>query len=478
MTLAKKTRAAFVWSFLRASVMRLLTLMVFLILARQLGPSEFGLVALASVFVSFSNTIVRGGFSQAIVRLDGLTDGHLNTVFWINLGLGLAFTLGLYFGAEVLSTAFSQPDLTYPLRVIAFSVLIGSLSAVQMALMERNLEFKKLAYRDTLSAAIAGVAAVYLAFNGYGVWALVLQALIAGLIKLILLWGVSSWRPKVEFDAIKARELFAFGKNALGVSLLTECNRKIDDLLIGSFLGSIALGIYSLAYRLHLTLVTLVIKSVTNVIFPLFSKMQGNMDRLRAGYYLASNISAVLLIPIFVLLIITAPNLIPIICGPKWVDSIPVFQALMLANIGTVLNINNSKLMMALGHSGVVFRQNIVMTVLTVTMFFIALRWGVVAVALAYALRSLFAMPAMLYWVRKYADIEPWVVLKCSFPAVAAAVVMYIAVYLPGLYLDVDTELGLAALPVKVVIAMMSYIGALLIFDRSVVQRIKSVIKR
>ena len=216
---------------------RLTSLVVFGILGRLLAPADFGVIALATVFIAFLSVLVDVGFSQALVQRENLDDAHTHTAFWISLGLGVGLGLALFLAATTAGALGSDSVLVPVLQVLSLALPLGALSSVPAALLTREFGFRALAIRRLVATAVGAVVAVWLAASGAGVWALVAQALATSAVGVLVLWRVTPWRPSRRFSRQAASDLMTFGVAVLGIEMIAQANAHVDKLLVGLFLG-------------------------------------------------------------------------------------------------------------------------------------------------------------------------------------------------------------------------------------------------
>jgi PST family polysaccharide transporter len=424
MSLRDKTLTGLFWSATEKWGRRLISLAVFTLLARLLEPSAFGLVSLAGVYIAFLRTFVEQGFVAALVQRENLRPGHLDTAFWINTVFSVAMAVLTLIFAEPVARLFGEPELAGVIRWISPVFVLKGLSAVQQGLFRRNLEFQVLSVRTVASTITGGVVGVVMAFQGYGVWSLVGKQLTAQTVGMAALWTASDWRPRLYASYDRFKELFSFSAYVMGGNLLNFANRRSDDLLIGAFLGSTALGYYTIAYRLLRVMTKLFSKVVTQVTFSAFSRMQDDPERMRKTFYRATNLMAALAVPLFMGACVTAPELVPALFGEQWMPSVPVMQVLAFIGVLHTVFYFNGNVINSMGKSDWMFGLSALNAVVNVAGFFLAVWWwgGIVAVAVAYVGRAYLMAPLELWAVRKLISIEYSTYLRqFAVPAVGAA---------------------------------------------------------
>jgi O-antigen/teichoic acid export membrane protein len=395
------------WTIIDAWGRQALGLFVFAILARLLVAADFGLIALAAVFVGLAHIVVDQGLGDAIVQRRTLTRGHLDTAFWVALATGAILTASGFVLAIPIAALLGEPELQPILQVLSLVFVLSALNSIQVALLRRDLAFRSIALRTLLAIAGGGVVGIALAYAGAGAWALVGQQLTQAALAVVVLWRVSPWRPGRQVSRQHFRELFSFGINIVGSDILVFVSRNTDNLLIGALMGTTPLGIYAVAHRILDATGHLLVGIARRVAFPAFSRLHHDPERLRRAYFRVTRTSAALILPGFVGLSLVAPEIIAVLFGPKWNESGPV--AAILFMIGPVLTVQSfsGSLLNAAGHPNVVFRFRLVTAITNVAGFLIAvfLFREVIAVAVAYVLRGYLLLPLNLYLVRKHAGI-------------------------------------------------------------------------
>jgi O-antigen/teichoic acid export membrane protein len=389
------------WSGLHSGGRQVISLVVFLVLARLLEPRQFGQIALAGVFLAFIQIFLDQGFADAIVQRANVEKAHLDSAFWATIGVAFVLIAVAVSSAGLVAAAFGEPVLAPVIQVLSASFLLGALASVQTAILRRRLLIKGLAARSLVAAVVGGVVGVAMAFLGFGVWSLVGQQLAGSAAAVIVLWRVSEWRPGVEVSRRHLGELWSFGINIVGINFVNFFNRRSGDLLIGYFLGPVALGYYSVGYRV-LRLVSRLVTTISGeVVFPTFSRLRADPERLRAAFYTATQLTGLVSIPVFVSIAVLAPGLVPVLFGDQWAPSIPVMQILAFIGILQSVFFFNRAVIMASGRPGWALALTAVSGVANVVAFSIAVHWGIVAVAAAFVIRAYVLSPLPILAVRR-----------------------------------------------------------------------------
>jgi polysaccharide transporter, PST family len=474
--LQERVARGLTWTLIDTWGTQILGLVVFAILANLLVPVDFGLVALAAVFVAFAQLLVDQGLGDALIQRPTVTRSQIDTAFWAAVVTGTLLTLLGIMLAGPIATFLHEPRLEQILQALSLTFVLAALNSIQMALLRREMRFRSLAIRKLLAVAGGGAIGVAMAVMGYGAWALVGQQLANAAISVVTLWAVSPWRPGFQISRSDFRSLFSFGIHVVAGDALNFLSRNVDNLLIGAYLGLTPLGFYAVGYRILDTSQSLLINFARKLAFPIFARLQSDRDRLRRAYARVTRAVSVVILPGYIGLALVAQEAIVVIFGPRWVDSGPVAAVLFL--IGPVLTIQlfSGSLLNGVGHPEITFRIRLVTTIVNLVGFFIAVFFfrDIVAVAGAFVVRGYLLMPLILWWVRRYAGVDIADQLRELRGPVLATIVMTAAVLVVKFLLLGNVHNGVL-LAVEVVTGIASFLAALLVVDRPLVRDVTLV---
>jgi O-antigen/teichoic acid export membrane protein len=407
-SLQKRVARGLLWTLIDTWGGQLLALVIFAILAHLLDAEDFGLVALAAVFVALGQLFADQGLGDAVIQRRELTRRQLDTAFWAALATGVLLTVAGILLAAPIAGLLNEPRLEQILQVLSLAFFLAALNSIQLALLRRELNFRSLALRRLVAVSVGGVVGIVLALNGAGAWALVGQQLAIAAMSVVMLWAASPWRPSLSFSAPDFRSLFAYGLNVVGSDLLGFVSRNTDNLLIGVFLGPIPLGFYAVAYKILDTSQTLLLAAARRLVFPSFARLQHDLDRVSRAYLRLARSSSALTLPGYVGLALVAHEAIVVLFGQRWSDS--ATAASLLFAIGPVLTVQafSGAVWNAVGHPEVTLRFRLVATITNVVGFVIAvlLFKTIVAVAAAFVIRGYLLLPLNIYWMRVYAGVS------------------------------------------------------------------------
>lgn len=427
-----------------------INLLVFILLARLLLPADFGLVALASVFVALAQVVVDQGLGDALIQRRQITRAHIDTAFWVAMLTGAGLTVVGIAAAGPIAALLQEPELAPILQVLSLTFALSAFTSIQVALLRREFAFRTLALRTLVGALGGGAIGIAMALAGMGAWALVGQLAGSAILSAAMLWWVSPWRPGRNASWTHFRELFTFGLHVVGSDLLTFLSRHTDNFLIGIFLGPVPLGLYAVGYRLLDVSLAILVNIARKIAFPALSRLQGDSQRMLRAHLKLTRVASLTIIPAYVGLALIAPELTVLVFGAQWSESGLVASILFLAGPALSLRTFNTSLLNAAGHPEIAFRFRLVTTVTNVAGFGIAVWFGIHAVAAAFTIGAYALMPLNLYWTSKYAAVPTGTYLAQLRRIVIAALLMALAVIAVRLWLGAAQPVTLLAAEVAV----------------------------
>ena len=340
-------RRAVGWSFAMNGGREAMTVALTFVLATLLGPEAYGVVALALAYVLLLQLLLQSIVPAVIQRAD-LSDSDKDTAFWLAVSMGAALTLVGLALSSWWAALTGVPQLRTVVPALAILVLVRSLVVVQEALLKRELDFRPLAIRTNVSVFVGGSVGLVMAVTGFGVWALVGQQVVTGVVELVVLWGVSSWRPRLRFSTATAREVLGFtGMNAVGGLGVFATNRS-DALLMGLFFGPAAIGLYRIATRAVDAVVRLLTVSLQSVALPELACYQDEPSAFTARLSRIVRLSAMLSFPALGVLVAIAGPLTDLL-GEDWAPAAPAIQVLCVAGAVRVTSAFSGPMLQALG---------------------------------------------------------------------------------------------------------------------------------
>ncbi len=463
--LRQKAARGVLWTAIGNWGDHLATFIVFVILSRLLSPEAFGLVALASVFTRFVKILAEQGLSDAIVQHVDPERKHLDTAFWSSLLIGLTLAGLLALTSGVTANIVGEPDLAPVLAVLALSVPIAGLGSVQIGILTRQMAFGSLTTRKLLAVVVSGIAGVAAALAGLGAWSLVILSLTSEIVGVATLWTVTDYRPRFSFSREHFGEMLRFGSSVVGFRVMNFFKQRSDNLFIGSFLGSAALGFYTIGYRLLNIMISLTTAIVGMVAFPVFSRTQVDQEKTKSAFYKTIRLTSLVAFPAFLGLMAIAPEATRLLFGSKWDPSVPVMRVLALAGMLQSVMFVNGVLLKALGKPSWRFAITTVEAVVSLSAFLVFVRFGIVAVATAFVVVAYLLAPLTLMATHRLMPLDARRYMRQFGPALWASLFMVGVVFAAKTFVAdlalVWQVLGLVSIGIVV------YAGLLWLFARS-----------
>jgi len=467
------------WSALSNLARQVISFFAIAVLARVLGPGVYGLMGMASLVLIFLANFRHLGTATAIIQRPHVSERLLSSLFWVNCMLG-ALLFGLTFaGAGLISDFFHEPMLTPVMRVISTSFLIASAGTVPSSLLARRMQFDKLAIADFGSVVIGYSLSIPLALLGFGIWSLIIANLVNTATGTLGYCIFARWRPIWVFDRHEIRSVAAFSLNLAGFGFVNYFSRNADNIIVGRYAGSVALGYYQFAYQLFMLPLSNISSVIGQVLNPAFARIQDDNPRFRLAYVRSSMLIALLAFPVIAGIAVVADPLIRTVLGAKWLPAISLVQ--VLAPVGVFQSVLGSvgQIYVAKGRTDWMFRFGVFAAVVFVTAFLIGVRWGALGVAVAYVISylGLVAYPSMAISFRLI-DLSVSEYLKKLAPEAGVTVLMAGVAWA---WLSLVRALGATPLIQLVstsLVGAVVYIIALLLFGSSVLAYVEEILSQ
>lgn len=379
-----KTISGLSWSAISQVANQGFTFAVTILLARILGPKVYGLVGMLAVFTGFAAIFGDLGFGAAIIQRKTLDPEHLNAAFWANAVVGMLMTGIMSAVAPLVARFYNEPLLASLTAVISLRFLLDSLCVVQAGLLNRKMEFRKLAVIQIGSGVAAGATALAIALSGGGPWSLVFQTTGGATFSMVLLWLIGGWRPERSFRWGACKSLLGFSGYLLSFNLVNYWSRTLDQLLIGRFCGAAPLGIYSRAYSLMMLPLQQISGVAGKVMLPAFSSIQDDTTRVRHAYLKAISAISLITFPMMIGLFVVSKHFVLGVLGDSWAAVIPLLR--LFCWVGLVQSVETTLgcIFLSQGKTGQHFALGCFVAVIFAISFSIGVKWGAFGVAWSY----------------------------------------------------------------------------------------------
>ncbi len=418
----KKFTTNFLWRLAERFGAQGVTLIVSIILARLLDPEVYGTIALVTIIITVLQVFLDGGFSNALIQKINADDLDFSSVFYFNIAFGIALYLALFFTAPLIAGFYKMPDLTPVIRVLGIEVLIFSLKSVQQAYVSRNLMFKKFFFSTlggTIGAAIIGI---ILAYEGYGVWALVGQQLFNMTVDTIILWVTVKWRPKAMFSFKRLKRLLSYGWKLLVSGLIDTVYNNIRQLIIGKVYTSSDLAYYNQGRKYTDTVVTNLNSAIDSVLFPTMASIQDDISSIKNMTRRAIKVSTYVMMPLMMGVAVCSEPLVNLILTSKWLPCVPYMRIFCFTFAFYPLNTANLNAIKAVGRSDLFLKLEIVkkivgISVLLATMWIspLAMAYGTIFTTITSQIINAWPNKKLLgySYLEQLKDMVPQIILSC-----------------------------------------------------------------
>ena len=379
----------------------ILQLLAVVVLARLLSPQDFGIMAMVFPLIAFATVFQQAGLGSAVLQRETLTHQELSTIFWTNAAIGSLLCGLLVVVAPWVAHFYHEPRVLALTKASGLLMMLGALSSQHLALLSRQMKFSRLALIDVLSLTIGtstGIISAYI-FGSY--WAIFFLSFGTSASMCFFAWMLNGWRPGRMAPLQHIKDVLLFGGHITASNLATYFGRNLDNILIGRWIGSVALGYYERAYKVVLLPVLFVHMPLYRVLVPMLSQARQNQERYRQLFILGFQLSLFMTFPGTFVLIVAAREIVLIVMGEQWLVAAPIFSWLALATLAQLATGPLSMIFVSQDRSREAMISSIVSSLFSSMAFVIGLQWGAVGVAAVYAISELIRTPVMLWYATR-----------------------------------------------------------------------------
>lgn len=427
--LIQKASSAVGWSAVNQVVSQGLAFGLSIVLARLIAPEEFGAIAMLMVFCGLADVFVDGGLSPALVQKETISERDKSTAFWFNVCVGGVLTLLMLLSARQIALFYQVPSLEAVAKFYSLQIVLGAACATQNALFARQLDFKT-PFRIGMLANVSGAAVgIALAVQGWGLWALAVQAVATALLRLFATWTMSSWRPSLCFDLQSFRKLFGFGSYLFLARLLNVGYSGLYAILIGRWHGAYDLGIYNRANSTQQLPAQSLANTINNVAFPVFSRTQADPDKLGRGLTKALAGVMFINIPMMLGLAALSETIIVAAYGARWAPAAPLLTILAIAGILWPVHLLNLAALQAVGEAKKFMKLELAKKLSAIPLIVVGSLFGVTGLAWATVIAAVIGLFINTWYTRPLVGVGLAAQLRVCVPSFLCGVLMVIAVW-------------------------------------------------
>ncbi len=439
---------------------------VAVVLARLLNPKDFGLIVLANLFLGISAAIADAGFEKTIIRHFQLLPVQIDTIFYINVALGVLLTSVLFLAAPVISWFFNEQKLTPMFRVISFVTIIGALCQVQRTLLIKELNFRKISIAQMVSSVGGGMSGIGAAFSGLGVWSLVISALTAQVLLLAVFWIKSDWYPSLRFSYGSIKGMLSFGLNILFSSMLFFFLQQFSNLIIGKFYSGKELGLANRGMKTPEMMTGVIQSVIVKIAYPFLTKSQENEELFRVFIKRLIQTIAFFAFPMLSLLFVNATDVTVLLFTNKWIESVIFLQIFCVVKIFDPFVSLYRELVVAKGYAKSLSLALIITSIVEMSLILLVTKSGIYYITAALAVSVLFQYIYYLVLLSRKLEVSVFEQLSWILPYLVTSLMAAVMCAALGFYLQYKQVPLIPALACKVAAGGCLYVLGLLAFRK------------
>ena len=378
MLLRKKAFSGMIWSSLQQFGNQGIRFFVSIILARLLLPEEFGLIGMIGIFMAIGTELISSGLTSSLIRTENPDQRDYSSVFFYNLFGSFLLYFILFLAAPSIAKFFEQPSLVEITRLYSLTFIISGLSAVQLAKIRKEMNFKLETQSSVTSTLVSAIVGIYMANRGFGVMSLVWMSIAGAIVSSAVLWFTSNWRPSLIFDKKKFSYHYRFGYRMAIAGVINAVFNNIYTLVIGKLFSPVQLGYYTRADTLKQFPVSNISSILNKVTFPIFAEIKNDDQRLRNVYKEMMQLVIFIIAPLLVMMGVIADPLFRFLFTEKWLPAAPYFQILCVNGILYPLHSYNLNILLVKGRSDLVLHLEIAKKIILCLIIIIAIPFGII----------------------------------------------------------------------------------------------------
>ena len=420
---------SFFWKLLERFSVQGLSLCITLVLARILSPSDYGTVAIITVFVNLANVIIDGGLNTALIQKKDTDSLDYSTIFFSSILLSIVLYALLYVTSPWIAEFYDIPELVDMIRILGVILVFEAVNSIQRAYVSKMMLFRKLFYSSFFALLVSGSLGIYMALNDYGVWALISQQMTCVLVTIIIMWFTIKWRPILAFSFERFKKLFDYGWKIFGLNFITTLYLNIRSLIIGKFYSPADLAFFERGHTLSSMVVQNINTSLQTILFPVLSNSQNDKVRIKSLVRRSTGMTCLLIFPALIGLISIAKPLVLLILTEKWLPAVAYIQIYSIAYMLFPVQVANMEAIKAMGYSGISLKLEIIKKVIETTILIISVFMGVIAIVWGVVFFNFVCLFINLYPSKKYLDYGVFEQVKDIIPTFLCAIMMGFSIY-------------------------------------------------
>lgn len=464
----------FIWSFAEKFGAQFVSLIVSFVLAKVLGPDIFGSVALIMVFINILQVFVDGGLGTALIQNTETDEEDYSTVFVFNLFFCLLIYALVYTFAPVIAHFCNDDSFVIYIRVLSVSLIIYGLKNIQYSYVSKNLMFKKFFFSTIGGTLLSAVVGIYMAYSGFGIWAIIAQYLSNACVDTIVLWITVGWHPSFKFSYTRLKKLFSYGWKILSANLLDVFFNEYKNLMIGKIFTTKDLGFFNRGEVIPRTIVVNTDKSIDSVLFPVLSDAQNENNDVKMLVRDAITTSVFFLAPMMIGLFVVAPNAVRLVLSDEWLPCVPYLRIYCVTFMFYPIHTANLNSIKAVGRSDLFLKLEVYKVFVCMLLLIFSVKYGIMMIAYSLIISSFFCQIINAWPNRKLIGYGYFQQMKDISPYLCTSLIMGGVVYALGFF-NLDFRLLLL---VQVFFGALIYISLCKIFRLETYSKLIKMIKR
>lgn len=473
-SLKQQTKKGLYWSFFNQFANYGMQFCVGIVMARLLSPSDYGITALPTVFISIAWIFQNGGLSDALVRKVDLKETDISTAFFYSIAVGIFLYLCLFFFSDLIANFYDTPILSILLKVTSLTFLWGPLNVAQNIILNRTLKFKVQAKISFITRVCSACVGLILAYMGYGLWSLVVSNVLSSLFTVILSWYYVRWLPKTGWSIESFKYLWKYGNKIMISSLIDTAYFNITPLFIAKFYNPESLGLYNRAHGYAMMPSQNITGVIQNVTFPVLSRMQNDNNVLSRNYRRMLKSTAFIIFPIMMMLSALAHPLVITLVTAKWEACVILLQIICFSMMWYPIHSINLNLLKVKGRSDLILRLEIIKKIVGVSILAITLPHGLIVFCCGSVVSSLIALVINTYYTGKLINVGYFKQMRDLLPIVLLGLVMFAIIHLSNCLISNM----LLQIICGGIFGAIVYIGGAVLFKFSELDDVKYMLKR
>jgi len=455
--LKKHTLSGLIWKFSENFGTQFINFIIQIVLARILLPEDYGIIAVAAVFIMIAQVFIQTGFSSVLIQKKEINDLETSTIFHAGVWFSLLIYGVIFFMSPFVEAFYETPHLSWILRIQSITIILSALSSVQNALLIRNLAFKKTFLFRLIAVVIQGAIGIYMAMSGYGVWSIVISSLANTLIVTVAFWFVVKWAPQLKFSWLVFKELFSFSSRILLFNVVNVVYNNIQALVIGKAFSTQTLGYYNRGYQIPMLVMVNTDGAINSVMFSSLSKVQDDQEKFMAMYRMTIKSSVFMVFPMMLGLIAIAEPLTLILLTDKWLPSVPFLQLTALICMTWPFSVMYQAFN-AKNQAKLSFRLNAISKLIALTLLVLSLPFGVYAFVFSAFVSAVITLVINAFVIKKMMLYRLRDQISDALPALMSSLLMGLVVYGIGFVeLTLFVKVALQGIVGVIVYVLLSY---------------------